>query len=74
MPDVTVRDVVERTGTVETGINILTGADSEWVLRSMQIALDTPHDWAPPAECMVPDVARTVGMIVLGYTHGLELM
>lgn len=66
------RTGAERTETVEAGSNILTGANPEWVLRSMRIALDTPHDWSPMAGYLVRDVARTVGMIVLGYTYGLE--
>ena len=50
----------------------MTDADPDGVLRSMRIALDTPHDWAPPAEYMVRNVARMLGKIVFGYTYNLE--
>jgi UDP-N-acetylglucosamine 2-epimerase (non-hydrolysing) len=69
VPNVTVRDVTERAETVEVGSNILTGADPQWILQSVRIALEGDHAWKPPAEYVEPDVSRTVAKIVLGYQH-----
>ncbi len=69
VPNVTVRDVTERAETVEAGSNILSGADSEMILRAVGIALETNRTWTPPAEYVERDVARTVVKIVLGYMH-----
>ena len=74
VPNVTVRDVTERAETVEVGSNILSGADPDMIVNTMQIALETSRAWTPPVEYAEPQVARTVVKIVLGYAHRLASM
>lgn len=74
VPNVTVRDVTERAETVEVGSNILSGADPDMILNTMQIALESSRTWTPPAEYTEPEVARAVVKIVLGYSHRLAKM
>jgi UDP-N-acetylglucosamine 2-epimerase (non-hydrolysing) len=66
VPNVTLRDVTERAETIEVGSNILTGADSESILRSVKLALHTKNDWTPPQEYQERRVSRAVSKIVLG--------
>lgn len=68
IPNVTLRDVTERPETIEAGSNILSGADTETILRSVELAISQPTNWAPPKEYLVENVAQTVSKIVLGYT------
>ncbi len=68
IPNVTVRDVTERPETIECGSNILSGADSDSILESLELAVSQPADWTAPKEYLVENVARTVSKIVLGYT------
>ena len=68
VPNVTVRDVTERPETVECGSNMISGADPSSILRSIELALDRPSEWEPPAEYLVRNVSQTVANIVLGYT------
>ncbi|MBL8184609.1 MAG: UDP-N-acetylglucosamine 2-epimerase (non-hydrolyzing) [Blastocatellia bacterium] len=68
IPNVTVRDVTERPETLECGSNILCGANSESILRAVDLALAQPANWDPPMEYLTPNVSHTVSRIVLGYT------
>lgn len=65
--NVTIRDVTERPETIEAGSNILSGIDSESILRCVRAVLDLRSTWSPPAEYMKDDVSRTVVKILLGY-------
>jgi UDP-N-acetylglucosamine 2-epimerase (non-hydrolysing) len=67
VPNVTLRDVTERPETIECGSNVLSGADSDDVLRALRLALALGRDWTPPPEYTRPLVSRTVAKIVLGY-------
>ncbi len=67
VPNVTVRDVTERAETIEVGSNILTGANPETILRSVEVALDSTRDWDPPVEYLQHHVSTAVAKIVLGY-------
>jgi UDP-N-acetylglucosamine 2-epimerase (non-hydrolysing) len=69
VPNVIVRDVTERAETIEVGSSILTGAEPEMILRSVNVALDSQHSWTPPVEYLEPHVSNTVVKIVLGYQH-----
>lgn len=69
VPNVTLRDVTERAETVEVGSNILSGAEPDMILRSVQVALESSHSWRPPAEYMEPNVAAAVSKVVLGYRY-----
>lgn len=68
IPNVTLRDVTERPETIECGSNILSGADKETILRSVELAISQPTNWIPPTEYMVENVAQTVSKIILGYS------
>src|SRR5205809_2499909 len=48
--NVTIRDVTERPETIESGSNMLTGAQPRDVLRSVHTVLDQKPHWAVPAE------------------------
>ena len=67
VPNVTMRDVTERPETIECGSNILSGADSASIVRSVEMAISQPSDWNPPKEYLVENVAHIVSKIVLGY-------
>ena len=68
IPNVTLRDVTERPETIECGSNILSGADPENIVRSVELALSHPAEWTPPREYLAEGVAQTVSKVVLGYT------
>ena len=69
VPNITLRDVTERPETVECGSNILSGADPDSILRSVELAISQPANWLPPEEYLVENVSQTVSKIVLGYTN-----
>ncbi len=68
VPNITVRDVTERPETVECGSNIISGAETDSILRATEIAISQPANWTAPKEYLVENVAQTVSKIVLGYT------
>ena len=68
VPNVTIRDVTERPETIECGSNILSGSNSDDILRAVDIALTLPQTWTAPDEYMAENVSGTVVKIVLGYT------
>ncbi len=67
VPNITVRDVTERPETLECGSNIISGADTDTILRATEIAISQPANWNAPKEYLVGNVAQTVSKIVLGY-------
>jgi UDP-N-acetylglucosamine 2-epimerase (non-hydrolysing) len=68
VPNVTVRDVTERPETLECGSNILCGAETEAIVRAVEIAISQPANWTAPIEYSKENVAQTVVKIILGYT------
>ncbi len=68
VPNVTVRDVTERPETIECGSNIVSGAETESMLRALDLALAQPADWTAPDEYLAKNVSMTVAKILLGYT------
>ncbi len=68
VPNITVRDVTERPETLECGSNIVSGAETDSIMRAAEIALSQPSNWSPPKEYLKENVAQTVSKIVLGYT------
>ena len=67
IPNVTVRDVTERPETIEAGSNILSGAETESILRAVELALSQPANWIAPKEYLAENVSQTVSKIILGY-------
>jgi len=68
IPNVTLRDVTERPETIECGSNILSGADNNLILSSLELAISQSSNWHAPKEYLVENVAQIVSKIVLGYT------
>ncbi|MEP6901982.1 MAG: UDP-N-acetylglucosamine 2-epimerase (non-hydrolyzing), partial [Actinomycetota bacterium] len=54
--------------TIECGSNIVSGAETDSILRSAEIALSQPANWSPPDEYLKENVAQTVSKIIFGYT------
>ena len=65
--NVTIRDVTERPETIESGSNMLSGAEPEMILQCVRTVLDQKCEWAVPPEYLVAHVSNTVVKIVLGY-------
>ena len=70
LPAVTIRDVTERPETIESGSNILSGADPDSILRCVEIAVSRNGNWQAPQEYLVEDVSEKVVNIVMGH-YGL---
>ncbi len=68
IPNITLRDVTERPETLECGSNILSGAETDSILRAVELAISQPANWQAPREYLTENVAQTVSKIVLGYT------
>jgi UDP-N-acetylglucosamine 2-epimerase (non-hydrolysing) len=66
VPSVTVRDVTERPETIDAGSNVLSGVETEAVLRAVAAVLALPSTWTPPEGYLEPGVASKVARIVLG--------
>jgi UDP-N-acetylglucosamine 2-epimerase (non-hydrolysing) len=67
IPNVTVRDVTERPETLECGSNIISGAETDSILRSVDLAISQPATWTAPADYLKENVAQTVVKIISGY-------
>jgi UDP-N-acetylglucosamine 2-epimerase (non-hydrolysing) len=67
VPNVTIRDVTERPETVECGSNILSGADPDLIVQTLDLVLNSPCTWTPPPEYVQENVSAVVAKIVLGY-------
>jgi UDP-N-acetylglucosamine 2-epimerase (non-hydrolysing) len=68
IPNITLRDVTERPETIECGSNILSGAESDSIVRAVELAIAQPAGWTPPREYLVENVSQTVSKILLGYS------
>lgn len=71
VPTVTVRDVTERPETVDCGSNILSGADTESLLRAIRAVTELPPRWTAPAEYLEKAVSDTVCRLLLSYRHSV---
>ena len=69
VPNVTIRDVTERPETIESGSNMLSGAEVETVLQCVRTVLELRGKWSAPREYLVENVCDIVIKIVLGYLH-----
>ncbi len=69
VPNVTLRDVTERPETLESGSNILSGADPETISACVRAALRSRGGWQPPVEYLAEGVSAKVAKIILGYLH-----
>jgi UDP-N-acetylglucosamine 2-epimerase (non-hydrolysing) len=69
IPNVTLRDVTERPETLECGSNILSGADTDSILKCVEVVLSATPNWLPPAEYLVDNVSQTVLRILTGFRY-----
>jgi UDP-N-acetylglucosamine 2-epimerase (non-hydrolysing) len=69
IPNVTLRDVTERPETIECGSNILSGAATESILRTLELAIANGNSWTPPEEYLAENVASVVTNLVLGFSN-----
>jgi len=69
VPSVTVRDVTERPETIDCGSNILSGANSNDILRAIKVVTSLPPQWDAPDEYLNMAVSDTVCRILLSYRH-----
>jgi UDP-N-acetylglucosamine 2-epimerase (non-hydrolysing) len=67
VPSVTIRDTTERPETLEYGSNILSGTETDSVLRSVKVVLAKTGCFATPPEYVRENVSNTVRQLVLGY-------
>ena len=68
VPNVTIRDVTERPETVEVGSNIVSGAETNSILRCIELAATQTTNWNPPVEYLTANVAEIVTRIVIGHS------
>ncbi|MCY7377323.1 MAG: UDP-N-acetylglucosamine 2-epimerase (non-hydrolyzing) [Pyrinomonadaceae bacterium] len=68
VPNITLRDVTERPETMECGSNLLSGAETDAIVRAVEMAISQPSNWTAPKEYLAENVAQVVSKIVLGYT------
>ena len=68
IPNVTLRDVTERPETIESGSNILSGADPDTIVRAVELAMSQPASWMAPREYLAENVSQVVSKIMLGYS------
>jgi UDP-N-acetylglucosamine 2-epimerase (non-hydrolysing) len=66
VPAVTMRDVTERPETIECGSNVLSGTETETIVRMVNLVTREKRSWHPPEEYLAPHVASTVARLVLG--------
>ena len=67
IPNVTLRDVTERPETIDCGSNILSGIQSEDIIRCVNCVTSGTTDWTVPSEYLEKNVSDTVIKIVCGF-------
>jgi UDP-N-acetylglucosamine 2-epimerase (non-hydrolysing) len=67
VPAVTIRDVTERPETIECGSNILSGTETQSIIRCVKTVLALEKDWAAPKEYLTENVSEILIKILLGY-------
>ena len=72
VPNITLRDVTERPETLECGSNILSGAETDSIVKAVEMAISQPVNWTAPKEYLAENVAHVVSKIILGYTNVRE--
>ena len=61
--------MTERPETIESGSNMLTGVQSDLMLRAVEIVLNEKHGWDPPSEYLEKDVSSKIVKIILWYLN-----
>lgn len=66
VPSITIRESTERQETIECGSNVLSGTNTEQIVRIFNTLLDRTYEWSPPEDYMKKNVSDTVINILLG--------
>jgi UDP-N-acetylglucosamine 2-epimerase (non-hydrolysing) len=66
VPSVTIRDVTERPETIECGSTVLSGIETQTILKGVEFVTAERRGVEPPQEYLMPHVSNTVVRIVLG--------
>ncbi|BCG60643.1 non-hydrolyzing UDP-N-acetylglucosamine 2-epimerase [Paenibacillus sp. URB8-2] len=66
VPTVTIRRTTERPETVDCGSNVVSGVDSESILRCARLMTSMNREWEVPDGYLVPDVSYKVVKFLLG--------
>jgi len=69
VPSVTIRDVTERPETIECGSNVLSGTETDTVVRCVRNVLALGREWPAPQEYLAGNVSESVVKILMGYLH-----
>jgi UDP-N-acetylglucosamine 2-epimerase (non-hydrolysing) len=65
IPSITIRDTTERPETIESGSNILSGINTEDIVRGVDTILNSNSSWDIPQEYKVKNVSTIVVNIIL---------
>jgi UDP-N-acetylglucosamine 2-epimerase (non-hydrolysing) len=69
VPTVTIRDVTERPETIECGSNILSGTETQSIIRCVKTVLALGKDWNAPREYLRENVSEIILRILMGYLY-----
>jgi UDP-N-acetylglucosamine 2-epimerase (non-hydrolysing) len=69
VPNVTIRDVTERSETIECGSNILSGADPDSVKSCVEVVMSREPQWIIPVEYLAENVSDIVVKLISGYHY-----
>ncbi|MCL4397633.1 UDP-N-acetylglucosamine 2-epimerase (non-hydrolyzing) [Patescibacteria group bacterium] len=72
VPNVALRDTNERPEAIEAGSNILSGANADSVLLSVETVLSQRVNWTIPEEYLVPNWSNKVAKVLLGYRENIQ--
>jgi UDP-N-acetylglucosamine 2-epimerase (non-hydrolysing) len=67
VPTVTLRDVTERSETLEAGSNFISGAEPKDILRGVEVVTKGDNNWTVPKDYLVPNVSDIIARIILSY-------
>lgn len=71
VPTVTIRRTTERPETIQCGSNMLSGLNSEQIVNSVKVMVQSPKNWSIPEGYQYKDVSDKVTKIILG---GIEIV
>lgn len=67
IPAVTLRDTTERPETIEAGSNLISGCNSDIILKGIEAVVASENKWIAPREYLVNNVSDTVIKILLSH-------
>jgi len=69
IPNVTLGSMTDRPETIDCGSNILSGTETDAIVRAVKLANTQPAAWTAPAEYLTSNVSQIVTKIVLGQIN-----